>query len=47
MRLESHNWEGIGYAETTFGELTLGNLARHMGTPPGVLENRTRSQPIP
>jgi hypothetical protein len=32
MRHESHNGEGIGYAETTFSELTLGHLARHMGT---------------
>jgi hypothetical protein len=47
MRHESHNGEGIGYAETTFSELTLGHLARHMGTRPGALESRTRSQPIP
>jgi RNA polymerase sigma-70 factor, ECF subfamily len=32
MRHESHNGEGIGYAEITFSELTLGHLARHMGT---------------
>src|SRR5246127_1542301 len=32
MRHESHTGEGIGYAETTFSELTLGHLARHMGT---------------
>src|SRR5579864_7795427 len=32
MRHESHNGEGIGYAETTFSELTLAHLARHMGT---------------
>ena len=46
MRPESLSKEGTGYAKRILCELTLDDLSRQMGTRPGGLEGRTRSQPI-